>query len=193
VDIIQAIGEHQAVMEDVRALAPAVERTAAAMTERLRAGGTAYWFGNGGSATQAQHLATELLGRYELERQGFRSIALTADTALLTAIANDYAFDAVFARQIEALCRPGDVVIGLSTSGNSPNVLQGIDAANNIGALTVGLAGGDGGKLARVVDLPLVVPHPRTARVQEAHLFLGHTLCEIVELALAKGNDVRPA
>jgi D-sedoheptulose 7-phosphate isomerase len=191
--MIQAIGEHQAVMEGVKALAPAVEEAAHAMAERLRAGGGVYWFGNGGSATQAQHFATELLGRYELERQGFRSLALTADTALLTAIANDYAFDAVFARQVEALCGPGDVVVGLSTSGNSPNVLQGIDAANHLGALTIGLAGGDGGKLARVVDLPLVVAHPRTARVQEAHLFLGHTLCEIVELMLAEGDDVRPA
>ncbi len=192
-DIIQAIGEHHAVMEGLVPLVPAVEQAATAMTERLRAGGTVYWFGNGGSATQAQHFATELLGRYELERRGIRSIALTADTALLTAVANDYSFDAVFARQVEALCRPTDVAVGLSTSGNSPNVLQGIDAANSLGALTIGLAGGDGGKLARVVDMPLVVGHPRTARVQEAHLFLGHALCEMIELALAEGDDVRPA
>lgn len=180
-------------MASLEPLVPAIDRAAHAIADRMRAGGTTYWFGNGGSATQAQHLATELLGRYELERQGFRSIALTADTALLTAIANDYAFDAIFARQVEALAAPGDVIVGLSTSGNSPNVLQGIDAANHLGALTIGLAGGDGGKLAQIVDLPLVVGHPRTARVQEAHLFIGHTLCQIVELMLAEGGDVRPA
>jgi D-sedoheptulose 7-phosphate isomerase len=192
VDISQAIGEHHAVMASLEALVPAIERCAHAIAERLRTGGTALWFGNGGSATQAQHLATELLGRYELERRGFRSIALTADTALITAVANDYGFDTVFARQVEALGGPNDVVIGLSTSGNSPNVLQGIDAGNQLGALTVGLAGNDGGKLAQIVDIPIVVAHPRTARVQEAHLFIGHALCEIVELMLAEGGDVRP-
>lgn len=192
-DIQQEIVEHQAVFQDLSNLVPEVERIAGAMIERLGRGGIVYWFGNGGSATMAQHFATELVGRYELERPGIASVALTADTAVLTAIANDYSFDAVFARQVEALARPDDVVVGLSTSGNSPNVLQGIDAANSIGALTVALSGGDGGKLARAAAMSLVVSHPRTARVQEAHLFLGHALCELVEAAVAKSaDDVRP-
>jgi len=111
---------------------------------------------------------------------------------LITAVANVYSFDVVFARQIESLCRPGDVAVGLSTSGNSANVLQGIDAAASLGALTVGFTGGEGGKLARSVDIPIVVPTLRTCRVQEAHLFLGHTLCEIVEAAMPEPDvDVR--
>ena len=157
------------------------------------AGGGVFWFGNGGSATQALHFATELVGRFERERRGIRSSALVADTSLITAVANDYSFDVIFARQVESLCRPGDVVVGLSTSGNSANVLQGVDAASSMGALTVGFSGGDGGKLARSVDISIVVPHVRTCRVQEAHLFLGHTLCELVEAAMPESDgDVRP-
>ena len=193
-DILQAIGEHHAVMEGLVPLVPEVERIAARITQAVHDGGTVYWFGNGGSATQAQHFATELVCRFEADRRGIPSVALTADTALLTALANDYSFDAVFARQVETLCRPGDVVCGLSTSGNSPSVLQGIDAANAIGAFTVGLSGGDGGKLAKAADVALVVPHSRTCRIQEAHLFLGHALCELVEQAItAEDDDVRPS
>jgi len=162
---------------------------AGAVIERVRNGGAVFWFGNGGSATQALHFATELVGRFERERPGIRSYALVADTSLITAVANDYSFDVIFARQIESLCRPGDVAIGLSTSGNSANVLQGVDAAASMGALTVGFTGGEGGKLARSVDIPIVVPHPRTCRVQEAHLFLGHTLCELVEAAMPEPDD----
>ena len=171
---------------------PSLMAAADAVIERVRDGAAVFWFGNGGSATQALHFATELVGRFERERRGIRSYALVADVSLITAVANDYSFDAVFARQIESLCRRGDVAVGLSTSGNSPNVLQGIDAAASIGALTVGFTGGDGGKLARSVDIPIVVPHTRTCRVQEAHLFLGHTLCEIVEGAMPEPDaDVR--
>lgn len=180
-------------MEGLAPLVPAVERIAARITGAVRGGGTVYWFGNGGSATQAQHFATELVCRFEADRAGIPSVALTADPSLLTALANDYSFDTVFARQVEALCRPGDVVCGLSTSGNSSNVLQGIDAANTIGAFTVGLSGGDGGKLARAAEVALVVPHARTCRIQEAHLFLGHVLCELVEQAIvAEADGVRP-
>lgn len=157
---------------------------AGAITERVAAGGTVFWFGNGGSAAQALHFATELVGRFERDRPGIAAYALVADTSLITAVANDYSFDVIFARQIESLCRPGDVAVGLSTSGNSPNVLLGIDAASTIGALTVGFTGGDGGKLAPSVDIPVVVEHPRTCRIQEAHLFLGHLLCEMVEASM---------
>jgi D-sedoheptulose 7-phosphate isomerase len=193
VDFEEAIREHQAMMTGLHATWPSLSAAAEAVTQRVLGGGTVYWFGNGGSATQALHFATELMGRFERERRGIRSYALVADTSLITAVANDYSFDVIFARQIEGMCRPGDVAIGLSTSGNSSNVLQGIDAAASIGALTVGLTGGDGGKLARSVDIPVVVPHERTCRVQEAHLFLGHLLCEMVEDAmLGSGDHVRP-
>jgi D-sedoheptulose 7-phosphate isomerase len=193
VDFEEAIREHQSMMAGLDELGPALLTVADAVIERVRDGGAVFWFGNGGSATQALHFATELVGRFERERRGIRSYALVADTSLITAVANDYSFDAVFARQIESLCRPGDVAVGLSTSGNSANVLQAVDAAASLHALTVGLSGGDGGKLARTVDLPIVVPHERTCRVQEAHLFLGHALCELVEAAMPDLDaDVRP-
>ena len=192
-DFEEAIREHQSMMASLPEVWPSLRAASDAVIERVQDGGAVFWFGNGGSATQALHFATELVGRFERERRGIRSYALVADTSLITAVANDYAFDVIFARQIESLCRPGDVAIGLSTSGNSANVLQGIDAAASMGALTVGFAGGDGGKLARSVDIPIVVGHLRTCRVQEAHLFLGHTLCEIVEAAISDPeSDVRP-
>ena len=191
-DFEEAIREHQSMMASLSEVWPSLVAAAEAVIQRVRNGGAVFWFGNGGSATQALHFATELVGRFERERPGIRSYALVADTSLITAVANDYSFDVIFARQIESLCRPGDVAVGLSTSGNSPNVLQGVDAAASLGALTVGFTGGEGGKLARSVDIPIVVPHLRTCRVQEAHLFLGHTLCEIVEAAMPESDgDVR--
>jgi len=189
VDFEEAIREHQSMMASLSEVWPSLVAAADAVIERVRNGGAVFWFGNGGSATQALHFATELVGRFERERPGIRSYALVADTSLITAVANDYSFDVIFARQIESLCRPGDVAVGLSTSGNSANVLQGVDAAASMGALTVGFTGGEGGKLARSVDIPIVVPHPRTCRVQEAHLFLGHTLCEFVEAAMPEPDD----
>jgi D-sedoheptulose 7-phosphate isomerase len=185
VDFEATIREHQWMMAGLSEVRPELERAASETAARVRRGGTVFWFGNGGSATQALHFATELVGRFERERPGIRSYALVADTSLLTAVANDYSFDLVFARQIESQCRPEDVAVGLSTSGNSRNVLEGISAAAAIGALTVGLTGADGGELARRVDIPIGVRATRTCRVQEAHLFLGHTLCEMVETSLA--------
>jgi D-sedoheptulose 7-phosphate isomerase len=185
VDIQQAIDEHHDVMTALRALVPDLERLAVKLTDCLKRGGTVFWFGNGGSASQSQHFATELVGRYLVDRPGYASIALTTDGALLTAVANDSAFDDVFARQLDALCRPGDVAIGLSTSGTSPNVIRGIEVARNRGAFTVGMTGGDGGKLAYVAEAALVVPTTSTPRMQEAHLFLGHELCHLVEAAMA--------
>ena len=190
-DFEEAIREHQSMMAGLASAWSALESTADAVIDRVAAGGTVFWFGNGGSATQALHFATELVGRFERDRPGIRSYALVADTALMTAVANDFAFDVVFARQIESLCRPGDVAVGLSTSGNSPNVLQAIDAAASMGALTVGFTGGDGGKLARTVEFPIVVNSSRTCRIQEAHLFLGHSLCELIEASVPESDDVR--
>jgi D-sedoheptulose 7-phosphate isomerase len=189
VDVEEAIREHLTTMTGLRAIVPDLRATADAMIARVLAGGTVFWFGNGGSASQALHFSTELVGRYERERRAIASYALVADTPLITAVANDYSFDVIFARQIEALCRPGDVAVGLSTSGNSANVLQGVDAAGAIGALTVGITGGEGGKLARSVDHALVVDSHRTSRIQEAHLFLGHALCEMIESALPDTDE----
>lgn len=190
VDFQQAIDDHQAVMTALMGLVPEVQRVADRMTESLRSGGTVFWFGNGGSASQSQHFATELVGRYLIDRPGLASIALTTDGALLTAVANDGAFDDIFARQLEALCRPGDVAVGLSTSGASANVVRGIEAAHERGAFTVGITGAEGGKVAHVADAALIVPSQATPRIQEAHLFLGHELCHLVERAMAEDSDV---
>jgi D-sedoheptulose 7-phosphate isomerase len=170
-------------MRAVAGMLPDVRGIAGVMVDRLAGGGRVYWFGNGGSSTQAQHFAAELVCRFERERRGLASIALSTDTSVMTAVANDYAFEDVFARQVEALVRREDVVVGLSTCGASANVLQGIDAARSIGAYTVGMTGGDGGKLAKMCDAVLIAPSDRTCRIQEAHLFLGHTICDLVEAA----------
>jgi D-sedoheptulose 7-phosphate isomerase len=138
-------------------------------------------FGNGGSAADAQHIAAELVGRFQRERQPFPAIALTTDTSILTAIGNDYGFDQVFARQVRALGREGDVAVAISTSGNSPNVLLAADAARDIGMVTVGFTGRDGGKLGAKVRYHLNVPHSLSARIQEIHIMIGHILCEIAD------------
>jgi D-sedoheptulose 7-phosphate isomerase len=190
VNLQQAIDDHQLVMTSLAGLVPDVERAADRMVESLRAGGTVFWFGNGGSASQSQHFATELVGRYLVDRPGLASMALTTDGALLTAVANDGAFDDVFARQLEALCRPHDVAVGLSTSGASANVVRGLEAARERGAFTDGITGGHGGKVAHVADAAIVVPSTETPRIQEAHLFLGHELCHLVEQALVEDDDV---
>jgi D-sedoheptulose 7-phosphate isomerase len=137
--------------------------------------------GNGGSAADSQHIATELVGRYEQERRGLPAIALTVDTSALTAIGNDYGFERVFARQVEALANEGDVLIGISTSGNSPNVIAAVMTANNIGCKTIGLTGATGKKLAGLCHACVLVPSTRTSRIQEAHITIGHIWCEMVE------------
>lgn len=149
-----------------------------------KAGGKVLLFGNGGSAADAQHIASELVGQFMLKRQAFPAIALTTNTSILTAVANDYGYETVFSRQIEALVTEKDVVIGISTSGNSPNVVEAIETAKAKGAKTIGLTGGDGGELAQAVDLALIVPSDVTPRIQEAHITIGHIICELVEKAL---------
>lgn len=138
-------------------------------------------FGNGGSATDAAHIAAEFVGRYHLDRPALPAIALTTDMAALTCIANDYTYADVFARQIEALAHKGDIAVGISTSGNSPNVLKGLETARRLGVITIGWTGGTGGKLADLVDHCFIVPSTVTARIQECHLTLGHALCEWIE------------
>jgi D-sedoheptulose 7-phosphate isomerase len=153
----------------------------------LRSGHRAFLFGNGGSAADAQHIAAELVGRYLRERPGLPAVALTVNTSSLTAIANDYSYDAVFARQLEALGSAGDMAIGISTTGNSRNVLLAIDAAKRKGMISVGLTGQGGGQLRGLVDRCICVPSKETPRVQESHILIGHILCEIVEGELFGG------
>lgn len=137
--------------------------------------------GNGGSAADAQHLAAELIGRFVKERRSLAAVALTTDTSILTSIANDYSYDTVFERQVEGLGRAGDVLIGISTSGNSENVLRAMKKARDIGMHTIGFTGEDGGKLKSICDLTLTVPSRITARIQEMHILAGHIICELVE------------
>jgi D-sedoheptulose 7-phosphate isomerase len=164
--------------------AQAMERAARILIDCFSRGGKVLLFGNGGSAADAQHIAAEWEGRFRRERPGLPAIALTANTSDLTAIANDYGFERVFARLVEAHGREGDVAIALSTSGNSPNVLAALEEARVRRMHTLGLAGNDGGKLAGLVDVALVVPSDRTDRIQEVHITALHALCDAVDDAL---------
>jgi len=156
----------------------------ACCAETIRQGGKIVFFGNGGSAADSQHLATEMSIRYIKDRAAIAAIALTTDTSALTAAGNDLGFDQLFSRQVEALCKPEDTVIGISTSGNSANVLKGLEAARAIGCATVGLGGNDGGKLKDSADICLIVPSHTTSRIQEMHIILGHLLCGALESEL---------
>jgi len=158
-----------------------------AVVTALAAGRTIFFFGNGGSAADSQHLAAEMIGRFTLERRALPAIALTTDTSILTSIGNDYGFDRIFIRQLQGLGRPGDVAVGLSTSGNSPNVLLAMEAAREQGLVTVALTGKSGGELAERVHFCLRVPSTDTARIQESHITIGHLICQGVDEALAAG------
>jgi len=182
----QALAEHLAVIETLPALLPILERIAAEMTQSLRAGGKILLFGNGGSAADAQHLAAEFVGRFRRERRGLSAIALTTDTSILTAIANDYGYDDIFQRQVEALCAEGDVVVGISTSGNSRNVCAALRKGRELGAFTVAFTGAGGGAAASIAEATVCIASKDTARVQEAHILCGHMLCDWVELAVCQ-------
>jgi len=151
------------------------------MAATLASGGTIYWMGNGGSAADAQHLAAELVGKLRRPRKALAAVSLTTNTSILTAVANDTAYDEVFARQVEAFVRPGDVLIGLSTSGNSKNVIRALQVGREMKAFTAGWTGESGGRVAEVAELCLRVPSEDTQRIQEAHITIGHILCGIVE------------
>lgn len=176
-----AIAEHQAVITQLDALLPQISAVAQALRDCLARGGKILLMGNGGSAADSQHIAAEIVGRYKKERRGLPAIALTTDTSILTSVGNDYGFEFIFSRQVEALCGPLDLVIGFSTSGNSANVVRGIETAKQIGATTVAMTGGSGGKLAQLCDFSLVMPSSDTPRIQEAHIFIGHSLCDLLE------------
>lgn len=177
---------HLELFSTLQTLRPAVEAAAERMKAAIAAGGKVLVAGNGGSAADAQHFAAELVGRFQLNRKALGCIALTTDTSNLTAIGNDFGFDEVFSRQVEALARPGDVFVGISTSGNSANIIAAVNEARTQGIASIALLGRDGGKLESLADMAVVVPHQVTARIQEAHIFILHHWADVIERAVAQ-------
>jgi D-sedoheptulose 7-phosphate isomerase len=184
--LLQSVAVKQALADSG---AEAVARAAILCAEGLRAGGRILLFGNGGSASDAQHIAGEFTGRLGRERPALAALALTANSSDVTAIGNDYGFEHVFTRLLQAHGRPGDVAVAISTSGNSPNVLSAVREAKERGLRTIGLVGRGGGKLAPLVDCAIVVPSDDTQRIQESHITIGHALCELVDEALFPRPD----
>jgi D-sedoheptulose 7-phosphate isomerase len=172
------------VHEETRALVPLLVRLAERMAEVFRAGGRVYFFGNGGSAADAQHWAAELSGRFYLDRPGLPAFALTANSSEVTAIGNDFGFEWTFARPLAGMARAGDMAVGISTSGNSANVVRALEAARERGVVTVGFTGRDGGRMEPLCDLLVRAPSRETPRVQEAHALCGHVVCGLVERLL---------
>ena len=164
--------------------APVIEQTAGKMARAIKAGGKLLLFGNGGSAADAQHIAAELVGRFMPDRPPLPALSLSTDTSALTAISNDYGFSAVFARQLQALGKTVDIALGISTSGNSPNVLEALEAARQKSMFTIGFTGQDGGKMRSLADVLFCVPSRVVPRIQEAHITLGHVLCELIDREL---------
>ena len=179
--ILQIIDDSIAVKEKSKSLSGTIEKITLAIIKCYRSGGKVVIFGNGGSAADAQHIATELVSRFEKERKSLNAISLTTNTSSITAIANDYSFDKIFSRQVESTVKKGDVVIAMSTSGNSKNVIDGAKQSKKQGATIVGFLGCDGGKLKKLCDIPLIVPSKNTARIQEVHITVGHIICKLVE------------
>lgn len=184
----KAIAEHLRVVQAIHNDHAVLERIALKMSAAMLNGNKILWCGNGGSAADSQHMAAELVGRFLRERRGLPSIALTTNTSILTAIGNDYGYELVFRRQVEALCAPGDVVVGISTSGNSKNVCLALEKAQEIGAYTVAFTGKNGGGLARVADETLKIPSTETPRIQEGHILCGHMLCDYIEQSLDQSD-----
>jgi D-sedoheptulose 7-phosphate isomerase len=179
--------EHRQVVVKMAALEGEIASAGELCANALLQGQRIYLCGNGGSAADAQHIAAELIGRFVNDRRALPAIALTTDTSALTAIGNDYGYDEVFSRQVEGLCREGDVLIAISTSGNSDNVLKAVDTAHRAGASVIGLSGKSGGALDAKADVSLVVPSDVTARIQEMHIVIGHLICALVEAHLDLG------
>jgi D-sedoheptulose 7-phosphate isomerase len=182
---LETIRDHHAVVRQLEQQQEVFEQIATRMTAAIRDGHKILWCGNGGSAADAQHLAAEIVGRFRQDRRAWASIALTTDSSILTSVANDYGYEAIFARQVQALCKPGDILVGLSTSGNSPNVCAAIREGRAMGAFTVGMAGEHGGALAGLTDVCLRVASRETARIQECHALFGHMLCAWIEAELS--------
>ena len=167
-------------------LAPSIEKSIVAIVKCFRKGNKVVLFGNGGSAADAQHIAAEFIGRFKINRKSLPAIALSNNSSTITAISNDFSFDMVFSRQCESLISKGDVVIGISTSGNSLNVKKGINASKKNGAITIGLLGNKGGSIKKCVDIPLIVDATETSHIQEVHRIIYHVICEIVERKLVE-------
>ena len=186
--VVQALEAHLQVVREVsESLISTVGEIGELLASVLSDGGTVYWCGNGGSAADSQHLSAELIGRFSTSRRPLRSVALTTDSSVLTCIANDFDFESVFSRQVEALLGPRDVLVALSTSGESKNIVGALQMAKESGASTVALLGKGGGAAAEVADHLLIVGSDSTARIQEMHLLIGHILCEIIERELGFG------
>ncbi|MDF3838051.1 D-sedoheptulose 7-phosphate isomerase [Cupriavidus basilensis] len=182
--IVEQVKETQRIMGEMlgdRALLAVVEAAALACVKSLKAGGKILLAGNGGSAADAQHIAGELVSRFAFDRPGLPAVALTTDSSIMTAIGNDYGFEKLFERQVQAQGKPGDVLIGYSTSGKSPNILKAFEMARQSGIATIGLTGNRGGPMTELCDYLLAVPSGNTPKIQEGHLVLGHTLCGIIE------------
>jgi len=176
-------------LEELVDQADEVARIADAVVETLAGGGTLFLCGNGGSAAQCQHIAAEFTGRFKVERGGLRAISLTTDTSALTAIGNDYGFDQVFARQLEALARPGDLLIGLSTSGQSANIVRAFESAKRLGVKSIALVGRKGCRMAELADLCLAAPGDGSATIQQCHIVALHAVCDVAERELTSGEQ----
>ena len=184
-EIRKQLQDHRALIELLeRDMAPMIAEMGSLISAALTNGNKLLVMGNGGSAADSQHFVAEIVGRFKMERKALPAVALSTDTSILTAIGNDYGFDSIFSRQVEALAAPGDIVVGLSTSGNSPNVLKALNAARELGCRTIGLLGKDGGSIMAACDLALVVPSTDTPRIQEGHITIIHIVCDLVEKKL---------
>ena len=183
IDIIKnELKAHNEVSLKMSELSSLIESIAKFALKTIETGGKIILFGNGGSAADAQHIAAELVGRYKTNRKGLPAIALTTDTSALTSIGNDFGYENIFRRQLEALLNKNDLVIGISTSGNSLNVIKALEYAKNNGAIAIGLSGGNGGKMNSICNINLVIPSNDTPRIQEMHIFVGHTICHLIDL-----------
>jgi D-sedoheptulose 7-phosphate isomerase len=178
------LDEHQSVLSTLASLAPQIEKVAKHMIQALKSGNTIFWCGNGGSASDAQHLAGELVGRFVGDRKALKSISLNADSAVMTCIVNDYGYEHIFSRQVDGLGVEGDVLVGITTSGNSENVLNALEVANEKQMTAIGLLGKGGGKALSLVSEAIVVDSNTTARIQEMHITIGHILCDLIEEGL---------
>ena len=185
-EIEQLINNSADIIKKTSSLSGEIQKVINEIIRCLKNGNKVILFGNGGSAADAQHIAAEFIGRFQVERQSLPAIALTTDSSIITSLANDYSYDAVFSRQCESLVLPGDVVIGISTSGDSKNVKEGVKTAKKKGAITIGLLGNNGGILKNSVDISLIVGSSTTSEIQEAHRVIYHIICKIVEKELAK-------
>ncbi len=187
--INDTISRHLLVIEELKQIVPEIEHIVQRIVDSLLKGGKVIWMGNGGSAADSQHLAAELVGRFKRDRHPIPSLALTSNMSILTAVANDMGYDSIFSRQMGALCNKEDIVIGISTSGESPNVLEGIRKASSMGACCIGFTGENGGTLRDLVDECILIPSDDTARIQEAHILVGHIICDLIEWEISRDHE----